>query len=77
MSKIVTIIWRFLPQYRYDFFNKLKQQLNDMDIILYFVYGKNNFVPRKDEVDIEWGIAVQNKVFCIGKYFFYWQPIRF
>ena len=74
-DKIVTIIWRFLPQYRYDFFNRLRTELASKGIRLNLIYGKNRYIPRKDEVDIDWGVAIKNRTFVIGQQEFYWQAI--
>jgi glycosyltransferase involved in cell wall biosynthesis len=74
-SKIVTILWRFLPQYRVDFFYSLKETLAKSDINLNLVYGKNRYVPRRDEVDIDWATPIKNWTFRFGNQQFYWQPL--
>jgi glycosyltransferase involved in cell wall biosynthesis len=73
-NKIVTIIYRFFPQYRYVFYNCLREELAKNNITLNLVYGKNPSVPRKDEVDIKWGTPVKNKIFKIFGQVFYWIP---
>ena len=69
-NKIVTIIWRFLPHYRYDFFNRLKDALADFGIELRFIYGKNFSVPVKGEVDIAWELRCRRELgeLADGKY---------
>ena len=60
-AKTVTIIYRFLPQYRLDFFNRLRKALADKGIVLRLVYGKSSSVPRGDEVDVAWGTPVASR----------------
>ncbi|MBD0296096.1 MAG: glycosyltransferase family 4 protein [Flavisolibacter sp.] len=72
--KKVLIIQRTLPHYRVSFFNKLKQQLNNQGIELTLLYGKNADSLKKDEVDIDWAIYIQNQTFHLGKVELYWQP---
>jgi len=72
--KTVTIIYRFMPQYRVDFFNGLRTALRDRGIYLDVIYGKNSSVPRKDEVDLLWATAVKNRTFQVGLDLC-WQPL--
>jgi glycosyltransferase involved in cell wall biosynthesis len=74
-NKTISIIYKFLPQYRYDFFCELKAELQKNNITLNLVYGKFKKYDKKDVVDIDWGIAVSNKVIMLGKHQFVWIPI--
>lgn len=70
------IIYKFLPQYRIDFFNRLKDELAANNIHLDVFYGKNKNSDslKKDEVDIEWGKYIPNKIIKIGRLELIWQP---
>lgn len=74
--KKVLIIYKFLPQYRVDFFNKLRQALFLDNIELSLVYGKslNANALRKDEVDLEWAHYVPSKMWQAGNTELLWQP---
>jgi L-malate glycosyltransferase len=74
--KTVLIIYKFLPQYRLDFFSKLKSSLLKDDIDLKVIYGKlkNNDSFKKDEVDFDEGIYIPNRTIKIGKTELVWQP---
>jgi glycosyltransferase involved in cell wall biosynthesis len=72
---IVTIIYRCLPQYRVDFFSRLREQLDVDGIDLQLVYGRNRDVPRQDERDIDWGIPVENRALELFKLKLLWQPL--
>ena len=74
--KNVLIIYKFLPQYRVDFFNKLRIALQNEGINLKLVYGKlkNKDSLKNDEVDLDWADFVPNKVINIGKTQLIWQP---
>lgn len=74
--KRVLIIYKFLPQYRYEFFQGLKKELQKEGIELDLFYGKlkNADALKKDEVDIEWARFIPNKTIQIGKTQLIWQP---
>jgi len=74
-KKTVTVIYRFLPQYRVDFFNQLRERLREDGIRFNLVYGKNRECPKQDEVDLDWGISVKNRNINILGQSFLWQPI--
>lgn len=74
--KKVLIIYRFLPQYRVEFYNQLKETLKENNIELQLIYGKTNKVDalRNDEVDIDWAHYIPNKYVKLGKFEILWQP---
>jgi glycosyltransferase involved in cell wall biosynthesis len=74
--KKVLILYKFLPQYRVDFFNQLKEELYRRDIELTLIYGKmkDSHSSKKDEVDLPWAIYRENKVINIGNSTLLWQP---
>ena len=55
--KKVTILYKYLPQWRVDFFNRLKDSLQIEGIELSLIYGKlkNADSSKKDEVDLPLG----------------------
>lgn len=74
--KQVLIIYKFLPQYRMEFFEQLKEALIIDDIKLHLVYGKlkNADSLKKDEVDIPWAQYIPNRTIRIGQTELIWQP---
>ena len=75
MQKVV-ILYKYLLQYRVDFFNQLKERLAEHDIELILIYGKlkNLESKRADEIDLPWATYRENKILKINKYNFMWQP---
>jgi glycosyltransferase involved in cell wall biosynthesis len=81
----VAIIYRFLPQWRADFFCGLREALASQNIRLRLFYGKNPPQPPDkparhrlkwgNEVDLGWGTAVPNRLWNIGKYELVWQRL--
>jgi glycosyltransferase involved in cell wall biosynthesis len=81
----VAIIYRFLPQWRVDFFCGLREALASQNIRLRLFYGKNPPQPPGravkhrlkwgNEVDLEWGTAVPNRLWKISKYELVWQRL--
>lgn len=76
MGKKVLILYKFLPQYRVDFYNLLRETLFKENIELNLVYGKlkGEVSKKNDEVDINWGTYVPNKFLKIGNWELIWQP---
>jgi L-malate glycosyltransferase len=74
--KHVLILYKFLPQYRLEFFEQLKVALNKEGVELDLIYGKlnNKDSLKKDEVDISWARFVPNRTFRIGQTELIWQP---
>ena len=55
---IVSIVYRFLPQYRIEFFEGLRSRLKCEGIDLRLFYGKNERNIKLDERDLSWGTVV-------------------
>jgi L-malate glycosyltransferase len=74
--KKVAIFYRFLPQYRVDFYNKLHEDLAKEGVELSLIYGKSidGNSLKKDEVDLPWATYVQHKIIRIAGVDFMWQP---
>lgn len=74
-KKHVLIAYKFMPQYRIDFFDRLKIELEKENIALSIVYGTSIHANRNDEKHLDWAIYRKNRIFKIGGIAFYWQPI--
>lgn len=78
--KTVLIIYKFLPQYRVDFYNRLKVELLKNDIKLEVIYGNSNKNDKlkNDEIHLTWAKFLKNRRLRIGKKEIVWQPcLRF
>lgn len=75
--KRVVIIYRFLPQYRKLFYQRLRGRLARSGIELSLVYGDGSADDRakRDLVHIAWAIHVPNRIFSVLGMQFYWQPV--
>lgn len=72
INKQITIIYRFLPHYRFEFFQDLNKALKKEGIHLNLIYGKNKNPVRQDEVDIDWAVSVKNTEVKIGNKRVFW-----
>lgn len=74
--KKVLILYKYLPQWRVDFFNLLRDLLAQNNIELNLVYGKlkGDGAKKNDEVDLNWGLFLPNKIIKLGRFELYWQP---
>ena len=75
--KKVAIVYRTLFQYRKDFYERLRESLLEDNIELTLIYGKlrnKEFKTRNDQIDLDWGIYIENKVVQIGRKELMWQP---
>jgi len=74
--KRVVIISRVLPQYRSEFFCRLRDSLAAHNVELVLVYGDGEASEKAkgDLVGLEWGHAIRNRKLSVGKLAAYWQP---
>jgi glycosyltransferase involved in cell wall biosynthesis len=74
--KKVLILYKFLPQYRKEFFDQLKVELSKNNVELELIYGKNKNSDKlkNDEVEIEWAHYIPNKTLKIWRTELIWQP---
>lgn len=75
--KKVAIIFRMIHQYRKEFYDQLHESLLKDNIELTLIYGKINSKDTKsrgDQVDVEWGKFIHNKIIRIGGKELIWQP---
>ncbi|GAB4447272.1 MAG: hypothetical protein Fur0028_02140 [Bacteroidales bacterium] len=72
----VLILYKFLPQWRVDFFNLLREALYNENIELTLVYGKlkGEVSKKNDEVDLGWGVYVPNWFLKLGRIELILQP---
>jgi glycosyltransferase involved in cell wall biosynthesis len=75
MNPVVTIVYRFLPQYRVEFFSRLRHRLHQRSLDLRLVYGRAGTSEKGDERDVPWGAAVTNCVVRCGPVTLHWQPL--
>ena len=76
-TKKIVIIYRTLFQYREEFYNQLRESLFKENVELFIFYGKLNssdFKSRKDQIDLDWGKFIKNKIVRIGGKELIWQP---
>ena len=74
--KKVLIIQKSLVQYRQEFFELLRKALEEEDVELNLIYGKqkNEEGLKNDEVDLEWSKYIPNKTIKLGHINLLWQP---
>ena len=76
--KKVLILYKFLPQYRIEFFNQLKIKLKEeYNLELELIYGRlnNKYSTKNDERDLLWAEFRNNKrITKIGNTDLLWQP---
>jgi glycosyltransferase involved in cell wall biosynthesis len=72
--KNVLILYKTMPQYRFEFFSLLKKKLMDEGIDLRIVYGSLDSKGKEDSREIAFGQYRENKLIRIGKHQLIWQP---
>lgn len=75
--KKVLIIQQIIPEYRKDFFNLLKIELEKNEIELSLIYGNrsSSYKSERRHYELDWGRLIVNKTFNIGKIELCWQPV--
>jgi L-malate glycosyltransferase len=73
-EKKVVILYRTLPQYRIEFYNMLKKELNEHNISLTLIYGSVKSEEKENISQIKWAIFKENKILSIGPLQLIWQP---
>lgn len=75
--KKISIIDRYIPQYRLRFYELLRTHLELENIQLNLIYGSPGIYDalKKDDVQLKWGIPIQNKTICLMGKELYWQPV--
>jgi glycosyltransferase involved in cell wall biosynthesis len=72
--KNVLILYKSMPQYRFEFFSMLKEQLKEEQVDLHIVYGSLDSKGKEDSREIAFGQYRENKLIHIGKRQLIWQP---
>lgn len=75
--KRAVIVYRFLPQYRVEFYDQLRERLRADGVTLDLYYGDGDPTARAkaDLVDIDWAHRVPNKIVRLAGAELYWQPV--
>lgn len=75
--KKVLIIQQIIPEYRIDFFNLLKSELEKNNIELTLVYGdkSKSYKSGSHYSTVDWGTFVPNRICHLGKVEICWQPV--
>jgi glycosyltransferase involved in cell wall biosynthesis len=73
----VVIIYKSLPQYRRDFYERMRSALAERGIDFHLIYGQPTGPESKkeDSVDIGWATRVHNRCVRIGRKELLWQPV--
>lgn len=76
MRKVI-LIQKSISQYRKPLFEQMKKYLKQHAVDLVVIYGQpgEKDAQRKDTIDLEWGIKIQNRVWYSGSHEIYWQPV--
>ncbi len=72
--KNVLILYKSMPQYRFEFFSLLKKRLYEEGIDLRIIYGSIDSKGKDDSKDIAFGQYKENKTIRMGKSNLIWQP---
>ena len=73
--KKVLILYKFLPQYRIEFFEQLKIELAKDNFELELIYGNSPLFGKENlDVHIDWARYIPNFRFKIGSVILLWQP---
>jgi glycosyltransferase involved in cell wall biosynthesis len=73
---VVTIIYRWLPEYRVSFYEALRAELDRRGVTLRLIYGQPDAkeATKRDVGAISWGYPIQNRQLQVGRRSFLWQP---
>jgi glycosyltransferase involved in cell wall biosynthesis len=76
MNKKVTIIWRYLPDYRVPFYQRLRDDLLNRNIDLNLIYGRANEdgMNAASQRSLPWAKCVDHLSVTIGRIEVCWQP---
>ena len=73
----VAIIYKYIPQYRFDFFTQLMDMSCRNNLDLKIIYGDPGQLDRSkgDSVDLRSGTFVRNRFIPVGSGELIWQPV--
>jgi glycosyltransferase involved in cell wall biosynthesis len=76
-SSRVVIAYRYVPQYRYQFYNELRKELANRHIALQLIYGQpiEETASGWNSVDLGWGTKIDNRVLAVRGKTVCYQPI--
>jgi glycosyltransferase involved in cell wall biosynthesis len=77
VKKRVAIVYRYIPQYRLDFYNRLYNLCKGTNITLDVIYGNPSPIDNKkrDSVDFLPGKFIENHWLSVGRIELAWQPV--
>jgi glycosyltransferase involved in cell wall biosynthesis len=73
----VTIVFRYVPQYRARFYDLLKEILEGEGVNLRLVHGdpeRTHDVTKQDAVNVPWATHIRNRVIRVAGRDVFWQP---
>lgn len=74
--KRAVIVYKHLPHYRVEFFERLRTELEGRGVRLELIVGQPqpSDAPKNDEGGIEWASSIRNRFFKIRGKTLIWQP---
>ena len=74
---VVAIVYRYIHQYRREFYDRLRDRLAAADVELRLVAGEPGpeDVSKGDAIEVPWARRIKNVVFPFGQREIYWQPV--
>jgi glycosyltransferase involved in cell wall biosynthesis len=75
--KSIAIIYRYIPRYRQEFYNLLRNRLSQDHIELLLIHGQPGPFDsqKRDAINLDWSIEEPSKIFEFAKHEIYWQPV--
>lgn len=72
----VSIVYRHIPQYRREFYERLRDDLDELSIDLKLVHGQpvGEDAIKRDSVRLPWATEIRNRSFGVAGKQLVWQP---
>lgn len=73
----LAIVQKYIPQYRAEFYNQLRNLLAEKNIELKLLVGQpsSRDLLKKDSIILDWATPFHSTIFEVGDSDFYWQPV--
>jgi glycosyltransferase involved in cell wall biosynthesis len=74
---VVAIVYRYVHQYRREFYDRLRDRLAAADVELRLIAGEPGpeDASKGDAIEVPWARAIDNVVVPFGQREIYWQPV--